>query len=161
MDAGVHDGETFNTEFHDILKGTDILVGPGRTEGHSASRDTSTWDQTSPLVSPIVGSRKETRPDGVQSEARPSHLPPIPPPQDPPMPPRAKKKNSASRAWNKLKRSLTKTFGEETKHRPSFRVRLSPSAMMRLGGTNHYFQSLRSPPRKEITCYSRVNARVS
>lgn len=115
------DAGGFNSEFNDILKDIDEIIGHERPDDHSDDRDTSAWDkQTSPIVSPIVESREETKQIVVQPRATSPPLPPIPPtptptphshPQERPVAPRTKKKSVVSKAWSKLRKMLMKKFG--------------------------------------------------
>jgi len=143
VDVGAHDGEAFNAEFDDILKGIDILIGPDQTDDHSPGQDVSAWDeQTHPIVSPTVGPRGETGSNGSQSEVHSSSLPSTPlssilhpstllpstplPPLPPLIPPRTKKKSTVSRAWNKLKKVLVKKFGGGNQAPPKLSDKLVP-----------------------------------
>ena len=105
-----------SSEFNDILKDIDDIIGPERPDDHSEDRDISAWDkQTSPIVSSVVESR-EAKQTVEQPRATPSPLPPIPPtpppqPQERPVAPRMKKKSVVSKAWSKFRKLLMKKFG--------------------------------------------------
>ena len=119
----------FNSEFNDILRDIDDIIGPDRPDDHSEDQDISTWDkQPSPIVSPIVESREEAK-QVVQPRATPSPLPPIPPPPSPPqerpVAPRTKRKSVMSRAWSNLRKLLMKKFGGDHPP-PKLSDRLAP-----------------------------------
>jgi len=112
-----------NSEFNDILKDIDDIIGPEPEQpyDHYDDREISTWDkQASPIVSPIVESIEQAKQMVVQPRATSSPLSPIPPnptptppphPQERPMAPRAKKKSVVSKAWSKFRKVLMKKFG--------------------------------------------------
>jgi len=119
----------FSSEFNDILRDVDDLIGPERPDDHSDDHDISTWDkQASAIVSPIAESREEARQTAVHPRATPSHIPPIsspPHPQEPLVPPRTKKKSVVSKAWSKFRKLLMKKFGGDQPP-PKLSDRLAP-----------------------------------
>ena len=95
---------TLGSEFDDILKDIDVLIGPEQVDDRSDGRDTPALDgRASPMLSPIVGSREDVRPTALRSEVQ---LPPLRPTSPPPHPktPPTKKKNIMKRIMDKLKK---------------------------------------------------------
>jgi len=117
----------FNSEFDEILRDIDEIIGPERPDDHSDDRDISAWDkQASPIVSPVVESREEAKQIAIQPRATPSPLPPIPPPpQERPVALRTKKKSVVSKAWSKFRKVLMKKFGGDQPP-PKLSDRLAP-----------------------------------
>lgn len=96
----------FDANFDDILKGIDSLIEPAQADDHSDGGDTLGSDeQPLPTMPPNVVMRPSVLPSPVG-------LAPLPQisPRNSLMHPQTKK-NRIGRAWNELKKLLTRRFG--------------------------------------------------
>ena len=125
------DGGELGSEFNDILKDIDGLLGPEQPDYHSDDRDSSVWDRrTSATLSPIVGPGEEMKQDTVRSLASSSPLPPLPSTpfrQGPKV--RTKKKSSVGKMLDgirKFKRLMAKKLGGGHQPQPKLSDSLVP-----------------------------------
>ena len=121
-------GGTLDADLNKILEGIDVLITSEQADGHPDGRDTPVRDErSSPIMSPSVVPREETRPTVPSSSDSLSPLPPIPH-QSTSIHQRTKKQSGVGKVWNKLKK-LKKLFAMKfggDQQRPKLSDKLVP-----------------------------------